>query len=362
MDLSRFDRKKLLIAGGVLAALLVAVLAFALTRGGGEETAATTTSGAPTSSSTTADLGPVSPLTGLPQPDEALRNRPLLTIKIDNSPQARPQFGVDKADTVVEEKVEGGISRFMALFQSQDSDRVGPVRSLRTTDPAWLRPEGGLIAYSGGIDGVKALLGPAGITDIGADNHGPTYYKRRSDRAFEHSLYTNTSTLRTLTPKGKAAAKPLFEFVDQGASFAGEGVAPVQTIQGRMGGDPQATTFAWTWDPSQKKFLRTTDGKSHLFEGKGQIAMTNVVIQYTPYRPTQYRDRANAVVDEAVTTGSGDALILSDGKVIQGRWNRPNDGAITSFTDSTGATVKLNRGQSWLQLVPQDLRATVING
>lgn len=360
MDLSQIDRKRALIAGGVIVSLLVGGTAFALTQGAREDATSSTTSS--TSSSTAAPKGPTAPLTGLPQSDESLRTRPVLTVKVDNSPKARPQFGIDRADAIVEEKVEGGISRFMALFQSQDSDRVGPVRSLRSTDVAWLRPVGGLIAYSGGIPPVKAQLGPAGLVDIGADNHGPTYYKRRNDRPFEQSQYTITSVLRTLTPANTPAAKALYSYRDAGTPLTGAGMQNIATVQGKMGADPGATTYAWTWDANSTKFLRTTDGKPHSFEGVGQIAMPNVIIQYTRYQPTQFRDRANAVVDEAITTGDGDALILSDGKAIQGRWSRSQGTDVTTFYDQSGVPVKLTAGQTWLHLVPSDLRANLITG
>lgn len=302
---------------------------------------------------TTAPDGPVAALTGLPLDDEAIRNRPLLTVKVDNHPQARPQFGIDRADVIVEEKVEGDLSRFMALFQSQDADRVGPVRSLRSTDAAWLKPVGGMIAYSGGIDPVRALLPKNGVADIGADTHGPKYYKRRSDRPFEHGMYTNTNVLREdLTPKAAKAPPALFAYTKAGEAFGGATATPVASVSTQMGTVSTATRFDWTWDAGAGVFRRGTDGKAHEIEGQGQIGMKNVIIQMTPYRATQWRDRANSVVDEAVVIGSGEAFILSDGKLVRGRWERSGD-APTKFTDSAGAEVKLQPGHTWLSMVPQ---------
>lgn len=301
---------------------------------------------------TTGALGPTALLTGLPLDDAGVRERPLLTVKVDNHPNARPQFGIDKADVIVEEKVEGNTSRFMALFQSEDSDKVGPVRSLRSTDPAWLKPEGGMIAYSGGIPQVKALLPKAGITDLGADNHGVKYYKRRKDRPFEHGMYTITPVLRELTPKDSKAPKPLFQFRASGELFAGAGLTPVSNIQGRMGAGAAATSFDWNWDGATGTWKRGTDGKSHSIENAGPISMHNVIIQFTPYRATPWRDRANSPVDEASVVGSGDAWVFSEGKVVKGRWSRPSDADITTYADSAGAPLKLTPGHTWLSLVP----------
>ena len=332
--------------------VVVACLALGACSGGKKKTDPTTPS-APSSSSTTAGAaGPVAPLTGLPLADDGIRNRPLLVVKVDNHPEARPQFGIDRADVMVEEKVEGGLSRFMALFHSQDVDRVGPVRSLRSTDPKWLQPEGGMIAYSGGIDPVKRLLPQYGIVDLGADNHGTTYYKRRGDRSFEHGMYTITPVLRTLSPPGLPAAKPLFPYLAAGEKFGGAGAAPVSSVSLRMDGSPTATSFDWTWNAEKAAFLRGTDGRPHEIEGVGQIAMKNVIVQFTPYRGTPWRDRANSVVDEAVVAGSGDAWFLSDGTIVRGKWSRPTEGQLTTYTDASGAPMKFAPGQSWISLVP----------
>lgn len=308
---------------------------------------------------TTVYSGPVAPLTGLPTPDHELADKPLLTVKIDNHPDARPQFGLDRADVIVEEKVEGGLSRFMALFHSQESGRAGPVRSLRSTDARWLRAEGGLMAYSGAIPPVRRLLPENGIVDIGADSNGPRYYKRRSDRPFEHAMYVDTSVLRELTPPDTKAAKPLFQYLPEGSTFSGAGVTPVNSVSGRFAAVPTATTFEWAWDAAAGVFRRTTNGAPHDFEGVGQVGMTNVVIQFTKYQATPFRDRANAAVDEAIAEGTGEAWMLSGGQLIKGRWNRPTLDDKTAYTDNTGVAIKLRPGRSWVMLMPAGQPVTV---
>lgn len=336
-----------------LVSSLAAASLLAACGGGSSQTTSTSSSGldAPPSS-TTAASGPTAVLTGLPIANPAQNNVPLLVVKVDNHPQARPQFGIDRADVIVEEKVEGGLSRFMALFQSENVDQVGPVRSLRSTDPKWLKPEGGMIAYSGGIQPFKNLLAPNGITDLGADNHGSKYYKRRGDRPFEHSLYTNTNVLRTLTPKNEPGPKPLFSFLKPGEQFGGSTATPVTSVSMRMGTGSESTFFDWTWNAEKGVFVRGTEGKAHEVEGQGQIGMTNVILQFTDYVPTPYRDRANSPVDEANVVGSGDAWVLSGGKIERVKWNRPTSDAITAYTDTAGAPVKLQPGHTWLSLVP----------
>jgi hypothetical protein len=310
-------------------------------------------------SDTTEAKGPTAPLTGLPLDDDEVRERPLLTVKVDNHPDARPQFGIDKADVIVEEKVEGGLSRFMALFHSQDSDQVGPVRSLRSTDPRWLQPLGGMIGYSGGIAPVKSQLADNDIVDLGADSHGPRYYPRRSDRPFEHSMYTNTDILRELTPEGTEGPEPLFEYLDEGETFGGTTAQPTQGGSFAMSGLPTATSFDWTWSPDEGMFMRGTDGAAHSIENVGQIGMRNVIVQFTPYSPTPWTDAVGSTVDEADVTGQGDAWIFSDGKAVRGRWERSSGGSVTTYTDSAGNPVELQPGKTWLSLVPPGERAEV---
>lgn len=293
------------------------------------------------------------PLTGLPITNGDLLKRPLITVKIDNAPDARPQFGIENADVIIEEKVEGGVSRFMALFHSQDAERVGPVRSLRDTDVSWLAAEGGLLAYSGGIPQVRARINGTGITDVGADTFGEKYYKRRKDRSFEHSMFTNTKLLRDdLAPKNAKPPKSLYTYLANNQAFGGAGEVQITSFDARLANLPTAMSFVWTWDASKQTFMRKTDNKIHDIEGHGQIAMPNVVLQFTPYVKTQWTDRAKTPVDQANVIGEGEAWVFSGGKLVKGRWSRPNGDAITTFKDTSGTPIKLKAGQTWLTLVP----------
>jgi hypothetical protein len=110
---------------------------------------ATTTTSVPTST-TTLKAGPTAPLTGLPDPSGLTKHRAALTIKIDNTPEAMPQYGIEDADVVYEEIVEGGITRLAAIFNSQLPTQVGPVRSVRRTDREIVFPIRGIFAFSGG--------------------------------------------------------------------------------------------------------------------------------------------------------------------------------------------------------------------
>src|SRR5207302_7538781 len=118
--------------------------------------------------------------------------RPALVVKIENVAEARPQAGIDAADLVYEEVVEAGLSRFLVVFQSHDADPLGPVRSIRPSDPDIMKPLNPLFAYSGGTAKFINMLHAAGIVDLGVDSAAGGAYYRRGARAAPHNLYAST--------------------------------------------------------------------------------------------------------------------------------------------------------------------------
>ena len=170
----------------VLAAL--GLLAAACSRGSGEQGGAGETT-------TPAGGRQLAPLTGLPVASEVAR-RPATTVKVDNSPQGRPQSGLDRADVVIEEKVEGTITRLLAVFQSQDAAPVGPVRSLRSTDVALVAPIGGVFAFAGGIPEFEALVRKAPVVVVSERTDGDAF-DLRSVRQCPYNTYTSTARLRS---------------------------------------------------------------------------------------------------------------------------------------------------------------------
>jgi hypothetical protein len=150
---------------------LVAALALALAAcgGGGDEDKA----GAKSAPSTTKPpAAKTAPLTGLPDPDGAAQSRPVLSVKIENTPQARPQSGLEVADVVWDEVVEGQITRLLAMFQSRSTDVVGPIRSVRLTDPSIVWPVGGIFAYSGGAPAIVRAIQQAPVKLVDENSAG----------------------------------------------------------------------------------------------------------------------------------------------------------------------------------------------
>jgi hypothetical protein len=115
----------------------------------------------------------------------------------------------------------------------------------------------------------------------------------------------------------------------------------------------QLTTADWTWDASKQLWLRSTNGTLHVLENRERLSTGCIILQTVPYEATQYRDRANFAVDEAVVTGTGKALVFCDGAVVLARWSKPTTKAVTSYvSNATGAPIQLPVGRVWVSLVP----------
>ena len=293
------------------------------------------------------------PLTGLPV-DGELASRPAVTVKVDNSPQGRPQSGLDRADLVIEEKVEGAITRLLAVFQSQDAAAVGPVRSIRSTDVALVTPIGGVFAFAGGIPEFESLVRKAPVVVVSETTDGDAF-DLRAGRQRPYKTYTATARLRG---RAGARAKPagrLFDFLPLGQPFAPPGAVPAARATIVFG---TRTTAGWDYDPAGGQWRRSTNGTAHLVEGGGQLAYTNVVVQHTRYATTVYRDRSGAAVDEAVMVGGGDAVILSQGMQLRARWSKPSLAAPIRYTLPDGTPVRLAPGRTWVALPPEGASVT----
>jgi hypothetical protein len=341
----------------VVAILSITVLA-ACSGAAAKRRSATTTTASPATTTTT--LGAVAPLTGLPATDPSIATRPAVIVKIDNDAAAPPQSGLDQADVVYEEVVEGGITRYLAVFQSQDADPVGPVRSVRETDADIVRPIGGLFAYSGGIPPFVSLIDSTGITDVGANDDGSAYY-RSNGRDAPDNLYTSTTVLRQRTPAGAEPPPPLFDYVGPNKEFSEPGEKAVSEVTVTMSG---ATVATWSYDATTKQWDRSTNGHPQtvalgtaLSPGP-PVAFTNIIVETVPYQDTGYIDPAGNPVPDANTVGSGQALILSDGESVEATWSKPAPSAITTFHASDGSPIYLLRGTTWVMLAPQGASIT----
>lgn len=333
-----------------LSAVLLLVAVSACGGGGGDDDSATPT----VPEVTTTTVPPVAPLTGLPLTDPSKLNRPALAVKVDNAPVARPQSGLDTADVVIEEIVEGGATRFLAVYHSADADLIGPVRSVRPSDPDILAPFGALFAYSGGTPKfIDQLRSTPAVTDLGVDKFpekDSDVYVRLSSRRAPNNLYTSTAKLYANAPAGTKPPAAFAEFLPAGQAFAPAGATPAVNLTATVG----TTSAVFDYDQAS-----TTYRRSGLVDGSGLAAPANVIVQFTGYQASPGDvDTTGAAVEKAVTVGSGDAIVMAGGVAVRGKWSKASATAYTTYTDAAGAPIKLLPGRTWVELARTGAAAT----
>jgi hypothetical protein len=284
-------------------------------------------------------------LTGLPLDDPGHRDRPVLSVKIDNVPQARPQAGIEAADVVYEEMVEGGFTRFLAVFQSTDAPLLGPVRSVRPVDPQLMAPLKGGFAYSGGIPVFVALLRRAPVVDVGFSALNEAYERRKGRRA-PHNVFTSTDALYEGVD-GQPAPPPLFPFLRAGQAFAPAGSTPVARFSVTFG---SRVHDEFVWDAARDGWRRSVNGQPHTVEGGAQLVPTTVIVQFVRYEGTGQKDQSHSEVFTADTVGQGEAWVFAGGRVLKGRWSRATQGEVLSYADAAGHRLSIPPGRTWVLL------------
>jgi hypothetical protein len=341
--------------GRILATLIgVVVLAVgALAVGAGSSESATPTTATTAAPTTTPPPppppAPVYPLTGMPAVDPAVSARPTLVVKIDNSePKSRPQIGLNQADVVYEERVEGAVTRFMALFHSVDAMPVGPVRSARTSDIGLFKPMGTpLFAWSGANAIFAQRVRDAGIVDIGYDV-ASGYYSRAGDRSAPHNLMLR-STMDVWASAPAGATPPgsqLFSYREPGEPASGGTPAKGVRIVFAEGAGSAPVEYVW----NGTGWARWQAGTAHVDAEGVQIAPENVVISYTPYADSDTNDQFGVPIREAQLVGEGEALVLTGGQAFAARWVKPSLEAPAQYVDEAGNPILLTPGRTWVAL------------
>jgi len=302
---------------------------------------ATTTTRPATTTSTTVPATIRQPLTGEPLDsiDEILL-RPALVAKIDNNAAAVPNHsGLAVADIVYEEIVEGRTTRFAAVFHSQSSDPLGPIRSGRTQDinlfTSYNEP---LFVWSGGNAFVTRAINDSFLINMGPND--ASGYFRGPGRA-PHNLYNTTDRIWLQTPEGQAGPPPRhFVYLEADEEFDG---TPTGGVEARVGNE----RVEWTWNPEFDQFDRSQRGRDHNDNTFGRIRATNVIVMGVEYRPS-VADRRSP---EAQTLGVGPAYVFADGEFIEGTWFRETAFFPIEYLDADGEPIAINPGNTWVELV-----------
>ncbi len=308
--------------------------------------------GPTTTSSTTTIPEPVlppSPLTGLGVENSDLLNRRTMAVKVDNHWDARPQSGIGEAEAVFEILVESGITRFIALFHSVDSPAVGPVRSVRPTDPHLLRPFNATLLTSGGQDWILRSFPRNGVGVIGEIGVGGF---RDPTRKAPHNYYVNTAELRSVADDRlypNTDPPPLFEFGELSPDANLGGVSQVEM--------EWAPTNAITWRWNGVEWERhLPDGPHTWTRGNGVeeiITADTLVVLFSNLFYTQPPTGNGYALPTMETTGEGRMLVFAKGQVAEGKWERADTTQPFSFLLHDGSPMTVPAGRPWISLFPE---------
>jgi Protein of unknown function (DUF3048) N-terminal domain/Protein of unknown function (DUF3048) C-terminal domain len=285
------------------------------------------------------------PFTG--EPVKALK--PVLAVKIDNIVYARPQTGLQSAGIIYVIPVEGGLTRFMAVYSSRVPPVVGPVRSARQSDLDLLRQFGRpAFAWSGATPHLVPFIERAPIVDLYALQAGG--YFRSASRVAPYNLYANTNQLLA-EAKGASKARDIgFRF---GALPAGGAATASYSVK------YPAASYTFRWSAKAKRWLAWIDGAPAEATEGGQLGGSTVIIQYTQIATSRFEEYGGRP-PYAKSVGSGKAVVLRNGRAYTVRWSRPNLEGGTTYTLANGQRMLFAGGQVWVVLAP-DNHASYVN-
>ncbi|GHU11155.1 hypothetical protein FACS1894185_3910 [Betaproteobacteria bacterium] len=368
------NKKRLFAIGGSIAAI-VAVIAIVLVLGS-KSNSEVTKIPAPdvdvTASTPAGEVAVTYPLTGLAAPDEAATLRRPLSVKIENTPEARPQQGINSADVVYETVTEGGITRFNCIFQSNIPAEVGSVRSGRNSDVTIVPQYDALFYFSGANAHVLNEVKAAGLANQ-SENAARELYYRVGFRTAPHNMFLRLGEAYNVAEQQglaitvekphalefKSLALPQEDLTTNvkagisstiNSSIAAAtadaavtpAVSPAQHIR-----VPFSLSFVadWQWDANDNTYHRSMNGPStDMLDGQ-PIKATNVVVLWASYINNNYKNTYNINMN-----AGGPASIFTEGKRIDGTYS--SDGKTPPrFVAADGTSIKLTPGNTWFQVL-----------
>jgi hypothetical protein len=287
-----------------------------------------------------------SPLTGSEVESEAITKQAVTGIMIENSPDARPQSGLKESGVVFEAIAEGGITRFLALYQEQKPQLIGPVRSVRMYYVDWVAAFNASVAHIGGSSKALKEVRNGKYRDIDQFFNAGSYW-RATDRYAPHNVYTSFKLLDALN-KAKGYKTSEFTGFTRRDSIENNTRTPATTINVTI--SSALYNSRYTYDAKKDYYNRSQGGAAHKDREEGQIRPKVVIVMKIPEKlvfEDGYRQ-------QLTTIGKGTAYIFQEGTVQKVTWSKKARTEQIKFTDKNGKDVPLVRGQTWLTAVPAD--------
>ena len=277
-------------------------------------------------------------------------NGPVLAVKIDDTNAAHPQIGLEDADVVYIEQVEGGVTRLAAIFSSVIPERIGPIRSARISDIDILAQYGRVaFAFSGAQKKLLPVIDAANLQNLGAQAQPPSIYTTDPNRVPPFAMVLRADLLMA-----KVVEKnyQITTANNVGWSFgdAPQGGKPTESVIMHW----PAARYSAAWSESQSRWLLSHNSESDVSESGIVLGPTTLVIQMVSITDSEYRDKVGGITPFSQTVGNGRGFILRDGKTFNALWSRASEGVGTTWTSSDGKEIKFAPGQIWVALTDKE--------
>lgn len=281
-----------------------------------------------------------------------------IAFQIDNAPEAWPQTGLSQAYVVYETIAEGGVTRYTAIFVRKHEPKIGNLRSARLVDldvaPQW----NAILAHVGASTPVMNLLWTSKIPWMNLDDPRLRQWSwRTTDRVAPYNLYASLGRIRQLAEsKSVPVTTTDPRYFPVGPAPTGGKDAMMVTVPYEAPGQ-----VLFQYDRKRASYLRWIDGKPQIDARDGkQITVKNVIVLFAREKVTNIiEDRLGSRSLQFHLDGSGKAIIARGGKAFDATWHHPQLDQLTTFTDATGATIKLAPGTVWIEIVPATMPVTV---
>ena len=271
---------------------------------------------------------------------------PILAVKLDDTSAARPQIGLEDADVVYIEQVEGGLTRLVAIFSSAIPTNIGPIRSARISDIDILTQYGKVIfAYSGAQRAMLTVIANSNLWDYGAQRQSPIIYTRDANRSAPYDMVLRGDLL---LEKAKGDARDIAVSKSVGWSFgdAPVGGVAIDSVAIRW----PASKYEAAWSKAENRWLFSNGGVANFAASGKQLGATTFVIQIVEMSDSIYRGSDGSYTPLSETVGTGTGYILRDGRSFKANWNRPTAESGTTWTLADGSGINFAPGSIWVAL------------
>ncbi len=279
----------------------------------------------------------------------------ILVVKIDDTVSARPQIGIDRADVVYIEQVEGGLTRLAAVFSSEIPTLIGPIRSARISDIEILAQYGRVVfAYSGAQSKMLPVISAANLNDYGAQRQSPTIYTRDESRTSPTNMVLRADLL---LEKVRSDGREIAQSRTVGWTFGDLPNGGTAITEAKI--NWPSASYEVKWSPTEERWLIFNNGVPNMSASGIQHGPTTFVIQDVEILPSEYGDKFGGVTPYSKTIGTGTGFVLRDGQYFAATWSRPDELSGTTWRTLDGSELPFARGQVWIALTEKNPQFTL---